>query len=407
MDPLLSSLGIPTGLAGWNILQTKTPADFPALTKDPVVQREIAYFQQQAPLATTPKVLLADPRLQDFVLTAYGLSSQNGMTALLQKVLNSSPSDPNSFATQLTDTRYTAFAKAFNYGGPVTPAVPAKPSGAEVSIDNLFAGSNFATFSGTFGGVTLSNVNLTGVTTWQGLANSLQAAFRRADGNRSDISVSLDGLNLKFADAKGRGTATSFAWTVNPANTGAAPAASAPGSMITGAVAQPQQGGPNVTSSSFINQVVQQYTQAQFEQVIGNTSNTLREAEYAKHQLPTVTNWYSVIGNPALANVIQTVLGLPQSFGLLDVDKQAQILGSRMHMTDFQDPAKLGKLLNQFVALGTAQTLDPTQNPAVQLLNGASSTNIINLTLPAQTTITDSYSSASVAAMLLSTAGGG
>jgi hypothetical protein len=76
-------------------------------------------------------------------------------------------------------------------------------------------------------------------------------------------------------------------------------------------------------------------------------------------------------------------------------------------MTDFQDPAKLGKLLNQFVALGTAQTLDPTQNPAVQLLNGASSTNIINLTLPAQTTITDSYSSASVAAMLLSTAGGG
>jgi hypothetical protein len=407
MDPLISSLGIPNGLAGWDILQAKTPADFPALAKDPVVQREISYFEQNAPQATTAQALLADPRLQDFVLTAYGLTSQNGMTALLQKVLNSSPSDPNSFATQLTDTRYTAFAKAFNYGGPVTPAVLAKPSGAEVWIDGLFAGSNFATFSGTFGGVTLSNVDLTGVTTWQGLANTLQAAFRRADGNRSDISVTLDGLNLKFTDAKGRGTATSFAWTVNSANTGAAPTAASPTDVIAGAVAQPQQGGPNVTNSSFIKQVVQQYTQAQFEQVIGNTSNTLREAEYAKHELPTITNWYSVIGNPPLANVIQTVLGLPQSFGMLNVDKQAQILGSRMNLADFQDPAKLGKLLNQFVALSTAQTQDPTQNPAVQLLSGASSTGIINLTLPTQTTVNDSYSSASVAAMLLSTAGGG
>jgi hypothetical protein len=213
-------------------------------------------------------------------------------------------------------------------------------------------------------------------------------------------------LNLKFTDAKGRGTATSFAWTVNSANTGAAPTAASPTDVIAGAVAQPQQGGPNVTNSSFINQVVQQYTQAQFEQVIGNTSNTLREAEYAKHELPTITNWYSVIGNPPLANVIQTVLGLPQSFGMLNVDKQAQILGSRMNLADFQDPAKLGKLLNQFVALSTAQTQDPTQNPAVQLLSGASSTGIINLTLPTQTTVNDSYSSASVAAMLLSTAGG-
>ena len=407
MDPLISSLGIPNGLAGWDILQAKTPADFPALAKDPVVQREISYFEQNAPQATTAQALLADPRLQDFVLTAYGLTSQNGMTALLQKVLNSSPSDPNSFATQLTDTRYTALANAFNYGGPVTPAVPAQSSGAEVSINGLFSGSNFATFSGTFGGVTLSNVDLTGVTTWQGLADTLQAAFRRADGNRSDISVTLDGLNLKFTDAKGRGSATSFAWTVNPANTGTAPTASAPANVIAGAVAQPQQGGPNVTNPSFINQVVQQYTQAQFEQVIGNTSNTLREAEYAQHELPTITNWYSVIGNQPLANVIQTVLGLPQSFGMINVDKQAQILGSRMNISDFQDPAKLGKLLNQFVALSTAQTQDPTQNPAVQLLSGVGSTSIINLTLPTQTTVTDSYSSASVAAMLLSTAAGG
>ena len=405
MDPLTTSLGIPAGIAGWSMLQQKTPASFPVLTQDPVVQREIAYFQQAAPKASTAQALLADPRLQDFVLTAFGLTSQSGMTALLQKVLNSDPSDSKSFAAQLTDTRYTTLAKAFNYGGASTPAVPAKASSAEVSVDGLFNGSNFANFGGTFGGVTLSNLDVSGATTWQGLANTLQAAFRRADGNRTDISVTLDGLNLKFTDAQGRGTATSFAWTPNPDNTGADPTASAATDVVAGALAQPEQNGPTVTDPTFIQKVVSMYTQAQLETVVGVTSNTLREAEYAQHTLPTITNWYSVIGNPPLANVIQTVLGLPQNFGLLDVDKQSQILGSRMNIVDFQDPTKLGKLLNQFVALSDSQNQDPTKNAASQLLSGIGSTNIVNLTLPvSQTMASDSYSSSSVAAMLLSTA---
>ena len=405
MDPMVSSLGIPTGIAGWNLLQQKTPASFPVLTQDPVVTREIAYFQQNAPKAATAQALLADPRLQNFTLTAFGLTSQAGMTALLRKVLESDPTDPNSFVKQLTDTRYSAMASAFNYGGSSTPAVPAKPSSAEVEVDNLFQGGNFSSFSGTFGGVTVNNVNLSGVTTYQGLANALQGALQRADGNRGDITVTLDGLNLKFSDAKGRGSATSFAWTANPDNTLSDPTAQPPQDIVAGAAAQPEIGGPNVTSPTFINQVVQMYTQAQFEQVLGNSSNTLREAEYAQHELPKITNWYSVIANPPLANVIQTVLGLPSSFGMVDVDQQVQVLSSRMNIKDFQDPAKLSKLLDQFVGLSSAQSQDPSQNSAVLLLNSASAgTGIINVTLPGQTTVTDRYSSASTAALLLSTA---
>ena len=67
--------------------------------------------------------------------------------------------------------------------------------------------------------------------------------------------------------------------------------------------------------SSFVKQVVQMYTEAQFQAVVGNTSNTLREALYAQQQLPSITNWYSVIANRPLADVIQTVLGLPEALG--------------------------------------------------------------------------------------------
>jgi Protein of unknown function (DUF1217) len=403
MDPLVTSLGIPTGVAGWKILQTKNPSDFPALTQDPVVQREIAYFTANAPKALTAQSLLADPRLQDFVLTAYGLSSQNGMTALMQKVLESKPNDSSSFASQMVDPRYTALANAFNYGGSVVPAKPAVTSSAEVQISDLSQQSNFQSFSGTFAGITLGNVDLTQVKSMAGLASSLQTAFQRADGNRSDIKVTLDGEYLKFTDARGRGSAASMAFTPNVLNQGTQPSASAPVNIVAGSAAVPSSGGPAVTSSSFINQVVSKYLESQFEVVVGNSSNALREARYALHQLPQVTSWYSVIADKPLADVVQTLLGLPVNFGALDVTQQANTLSQRMNIKDFQDPQKLSKMLTQFIAMSDAKNQQSSGTTAVNLLNNIGSTSIINITVPTATG-TDQFSNGSAAAMVLSTA---
>jgi hypothetical protein len=276
-----------------------------------------------------------------------------------------------------------------------------------VSVGDLSSGSSFSTFSGTFAGITLGNVDLTGVTTYQGLASALQAAFRRADGNRSDISVTANGLNLQFSDDLGRGTATSFAWTTDPLNTaGSNPTVSSPENLVAGSPAQPAQGGPAVTSPTFIKQVVQAYTEAQFQAVVGNTSNTLRQALYAQQQLPNVTSWNQVIADRNLADVVQTVLGLPESFGALNITQQNQVLSSRMSLSTFQNPAKLNKMLNQFVAISQTQSQTTSQNPAVQLMSAASSSGIISLTLPSSGSQPDTYSSASASAMLLSTATG-
>jgi hypothetical protein len=408
MDLAISTLGIPTGVAGWDILQKETPANFPAFMNDPVLKREISYFEQNAPKATTAKALLSNPQLADFALTAYGLTSQVGMTGLMEKVLNSKPNSTTSFAAQMVSPQYLAIASAFNYGGTVTPAVPATASSAQVNVQDLSAGSSFSTFSGTFAGITLSNVNLTGVTTYQDLASTLQAAFRRADGNRSNISVTANGLNLSFNDNLGRGTATSFAWTADPENTSSTgPTASSPQDLVTGTAAQPASGGPAVTSPAFIKQVVQMYTEAQFQAVVGNSSNTLRQALYAQQELPGITNWNSIIADRNLADVVQTVLGLPDSFGALNITQQAQVFSSRMKITDFQNSAKLNKLLTNFVAISQSQTQSASQNPAVELLSSGSSSNgITNLTLPGSSSSGDSYSSASASALLLSTANG-
>ncbi len=402
MDPLVQTLGIPTGVAGWDILQTKSPSNFPQLTQDPVVQREISYFEQNAPKATTAQALLSDPRLQDFVLTAYGLTSENGYTALMTKVLNSAPNSQTSFAAQLVSPAYTEIANDFNYGGTVTPATPATPSSAEVDVDNFGPNSNFQNFSGTFAGVSVSYVDLTQVTSMAGLASTLQSAFQRADGNRTNITVKAVGDALEFQDDQGRGTATNFSFTNNVLSSGT-PTASDPTNLVSGSQAIPGSGGPAVTSSSFIQQVVQKYTEAQFEEVIGNTSNALREARYASQQLPTVTSWYQVIADKPLAAVVQTLLGLPSSFGALDVDQQANTLSQRMNISDFQNPAKLSKMLTQFVAQSDAQNQTSASATAATLLNNLSSTKPISITLP-QTTPVSSFSSGATAALVLSTA---
>lgn len=407
ITPTITSLGIPTGVAGWDLLQNKTPQDFPALVNDPVLQRQIKYFEQNAPNATTAQALLSNPQLQDFVLTAYGLTSENGMTALMEKVLNSNTSDPNSFAAQMVNNQFTQIASAFNYGGTEIPAVPATPSSATVSISGLFQQSNFSSFSGTFGGVTVQNVNLTGVSTYQGLATVLQSAFQQADGNSKNITVTVNGLGLQFSDAPGSGTASNFTWTANSANTYPDPIAGTPSNLVTGSPAQAAIGGPSVTSPSFIQTVVQKYLQAQMQSVVGNQSNALREAMYAQQQLPSVTNWYSVIANEPLANVVETVLGLPKSFQMLNVDAQAQTLASRMNIANFQNPAKLSSMLTQFVALSSAQTQTSSASIALQVFNTTPTNGIINLTIPTSSSAaTDSFSSGSAAALLLSTANG-
>jgi Protein of unknown function (DUF1217) len=399
MDLLTTNIGVADSLSGWQVLSSKQPSDFSAFINDPVLKREIAYFKENAPKATTASALLADPRLQDFALTAFGLSSENGMTALMEKVLNSDPNDSKSFAVKMADTHYQAIAKAFNYGGSIVPGQAAITSSAEAMLNTGPTSStmDFQSFSGKFGGITLSNVDLSGANSPQSIASTLQAAFQRADGNRSDITVTALGPMLTFKDASGRGTAVAFNWqsAANGSN------ADQPTNLVTGSPAVAQQGGPNVTKPAFIDQMVQLYTQAQFQKVVGGTSDILRQALYAKQNLLGIKNWYSVMADTKLASVVYAALNLPSTFGKLDVDQQNKILISKMDIKDFQDPTKLNQFLNKFVAISESQNSNAAnQSPAVQLLTAfTSGPQVINLTLPTQ------ISSATLAAMLSS--GGG
>ncbi len=66
---------------------------------------------------------------------------------------------------------------------------------------------------------------------------------------------------------------------------------------------------------------------------------------------PTLTSFYEVLADPALARVVRTALSLPDSFASADIDKQVKLFESKLNLEDFSDPEKLGEFLTRFTSL--------------------------------------------------------
>ncbi|MEM9724450.1 MAG: DUF1217 domain-containing protein [Pseudomonadota bacterium] len=107
-----------TGLGGLRLLDETRDAQLEALKADPQVSRNTAYFRENIASATTSDALLADRRLLEVALTAYGLESEIGNTAFIKQVLDGGTSNSSSFANRLNDPRWLEFTRDFGYGDP-------------------------------------------------------------------------------------------------------------------------------------------------------------------------------------------------------------------------------------------------------------------------------------------------
>lgn len=97
------------------IAQANQTTDIANEAKLPTVQLQIAAFTKAVNSATSIKSLLANPDFQQVFLTANGLGSQIGETALVQQALLSDPSDSSSLATQLQRTNAAWLSTAQTY----------------------------------------------------------------------------------------------------------------------------------------------------------------------------------------------------------------------------------------------------------------------------------------------------
>ncbi len=91
------------------------PKEIERTAKQPEVKRDIAAFRKAVATAKNLDELLANPTARRVLLTANGLGDQVDSVALAKKALGSDPDSKTSLATKLTDKRWLAVAKTFDF----------------------------------------------------------------------------------------------------------------------------------------------------------------------------------------------------------------------------------------------------------------------------------------------------
>ncbi len=110
------------GLAGWRFLERTLDRQQQAHAAAPLAQRETAYFRERIGSVRSAADLVADRRLLQVALTAFGLADDINNRAFLRRVLESDLSDRRSLANRLADKRYLELARAFDFANPDGPA---------------------------------------------------------------------------------------------------------------------------------------------------------------------------------------------------------------------------------------------------------------------------------------------
>ncbi len=198
------------------------------VAKQPSVALATNYYRANISKAKTVDAFVNDYRLFSYAMKAYGLGEMTQSKGLVRKLLTEYPADPKALVNKMTDPRFKAFAKAFDFAG-------------------------------------------------------------------------------KGANATSAPAATSLA--------------------------------------------IDKYLQQTIEEDAGAQNEGVRLALYFKRQAPTVASAYGVLADKSLLKVVRTVFNIPSQSSAQSIDTQAAMLKKFVDPKDFQDPAKLARLIDRFTAM--------------------------------------------------------
>jgi hypothetical protein len=252
-------------------------------------------------------------------------------------------SDPNSPANKLTDKSYAAFVSAFNF-------------------------AEYGETTTTRDEVQKDTSKLYGIKSGLGLIKP-NAEYVKAETAYYLANVSkLESIDDLMADKRLLGFALS--------SYGLDPAIEKPErirEMLEGGVSDPNSPANKLTDKRYAGFVsafnfmeygetattfnraqrpaIDKYLRQTLEQNAGTENEGVRLALYFERKAPDITSFYEILADPALAKVVRTALGLPDTFASADIDRQVKLFEEKLDIEDFTDPEKLGKFLTRFTSL--------------------------------------------------------
>ncbi len=128
-----------------------------------------------------------------------------------------------------------------------------------------------------------------------------------------------------------------------------------------------------------MEKIAQNSIVARFETSVGEADDSMRIALYAQHALKDLADqsgsetkkWYDLMSLPPLRSMMETALGLPASFGQLDIDKQLEIFQDKLNrltgspdLSQFTDQEAIENLTDTYLARRQIADVQSTISPA-------------------------------------------
>ena len=309
----------------------------------PIVKRDTEYFLANIGKVKSAEEFVDNARLFNYAMKAFNLQDMAYAKAFMLKALKEGVSDPQSFANKLTDKRYAEFVRTFDFvehGDKATIYNKAR----DATIDNYIAratGNGLLPETETAKAETAYfRENIGKVVSPDDLLDDermLTYALRafRIEGLELTRSQLQDILSGGVSDPK---SPASKHRDENVAKFAAAFDFATLGEKTTTHI--PAQ-----------HDTVAKYARQTLEEDAGNQNEGVRLALYFERKAQDIKSFYTILADPALAEVMRTALGFPAAMAQADIDKQVQAMEKRFDIKDFQDPAKLEKFLTRFASM--------------------------------------------------------
>ncbi|MBU2583335.1 MAG: DUF1217 domain-containing protein [Alphaproteobacteria bacterium] len=104
-----------TTIASYRLINQDLDRSLSTTRSAPAVQRESDYFLEKIETVKSVDDFLANDRLFNYAMEAFGLEEMSYAKAFMRKVLEGGIDDRNSFANGLADNRYREFVETFNF----------------------------------------------------------------------------------------------------------------------------------------------------------------------------------------------------------------------------------------------------------------------------------------------------
>jgi hypothetical protein len=118
---------------------------------------------------------------------------------------------------------------------------------------------------------------------------------------------------------------------------------------LAGFIEAPVYGVTKLTTSEGQDAVIDRFMTIAGERAVGNQSERARQALFFKRIASTISSPLELLGNNLTRDIALTALSLPPQIAMQSVEKQEQLISSRIDVEKFDDPDYVDSFLTRFL----------------------------------------------------------